>query len=356
MRKQLLLAILLLVLKTLTAQRPISSEEALATAQRIEVATNSGDAGALNHFIYIDSLIGRMAKKSKSIQNPEFRRTFTESFSKGFATYGVRIVGSVRMGNYRLLREYESEGTRHLLFRMFGNGGLNYHDYTLIRVKDSIKAADALVYATDEPLSTTLAKLTDMMDNTVESSPELASAMLQMNEQNNKKNYAGVKEQYDKLDEKFKQNKAVQMIYITACHNLGTQLYQDAIEHFVALFPSAPSGYLRMVDLYYLRKEYDKGIAAIDKMEKLMGGDKVLDYFRGNFNRLAGKQAESIGCYERVYQYDPTIGINVEMLAMSYEETGEKAKAKTVMAGFKKTNAYHEADFADLLAKYPDLK
>lgn len=356
MRKPILLAVLLLVLKTLPAQRPIGSEEALATVQRVEAATNSGDAGALNHFIYLDSLMARVVKKSNSMQDPEFKRGFAESFSKGFSSYGVRIVASVRMGNYRLLREYESGGTRHLLFRMFGNGGLNYHDYTLARVKDSIKATDVLVYTTDELLSTTLAKLTDMMDNSVESSPELASAMLQMNEQNNKKNYAGVKEQYDKLNDKFKQNKAIQMIYITACHNLGTQLYEDAIEHFVSLFPNAPSGYLRLVDLYYLRKEYDKGLAAIDKMDKLMGGDKVLDYFRGNFNRLAGKQAESIGLYERVYQFDPTIGINVEMLAMSYEETGEKAKAKTVMAGFKKTTAYHEADFNDLFAKYPDLK
>jgi tetratricopeptide (TPR) repeat protein len=356
MQKTLLLTALLLILKTVPAQKPVSSEEARATAQRIEAATNSGDASVLNHFIFLDSLIERLAQKSKTMQNPEFRRGFTESFAKGFSSYGVRIVASVQMGNYRLIREYESGGARHLLFRMFGNGGLNYHDYTLARVKDSIKASDVLVYSTDELLSTTLAKLADMMDNSAESSPELASAMLQLNEQNNKKNYAGVKEQYDKLDEKFKQNKAIQMVYISACHNLGAQLYEEAIEHFGVLFPTAPSNYLRMIDLYYLRKEYDKGLAAIDKIDKLMGGDKVLDYFRGNFYRLSGKPAESIGCYQRVYQYDPTIGNNVLLLTMVYEETGEKAKAKATLDAFRKTNVFHAADFSDVIAKYPDLK
>jgi tetratricopeptide (TPR) repeat protein len=338
------------------AQRPISSEEAKATALRIEAVTNSGDPGALNRFFYIDSLLGRAATKSHSMQDPAFRRGFGESFSKSFASYGVLIVASIEMGNYRLLREYESGGSRHLVFRMFGNGGLNYHDYTLVRVKDSIKAADALVYTTDELLSTTLAKLTDMMDNSLENTPEQASAIMSMNQQNNKKNYAGVKAQYDKLDEKSRRNKAIQMIYITACHSLGTQLYQEAIEHFAVLFPDAPSGYLRMIDLYYLRKEYDKGFAAIDKMDKLIGGDKVLDYFRGNFYRLEGKQAESIGCYERVYQYDPTLANNVLMLTKAYEETGEKGKAKALIADFKKTNAFHAAGFSDLFTKYPDLK
>jgi len=356
MRKSLLLAASLLFLKTGEAQRPITSEEAKAAALRIEVVTNNGDPGALNRFFYIDSLLGRMATKSHSMQDPEFRRGFTESFSKSFASYGARIVGSIRMGNYRLLREYESGGTRHVVFRMFGTSGLNYHDYSLFRLKDSIKASDIFVYTTDELLSSTLAKLTDMMDNSIESTPELASAIMSMNEQNNKKNYLGVKEQYNKLSDKFKQNKAIQMIYIAACHQLGTQLYEEAIEHFVALFPNVPSGYLMMIDLYFLRKEFDKGMAAIDKMDRLLGGDPVLDYFRGNFYKLSGKAAESLTCYERVYRFDPTIASDVLALAMGYEDAGEKQKAKTVIADFKKTGAFHAADFSDLFTKYPDLK
>jgi tetratricopeptide (TPR) repeat protein len=356
MIKRVLLAAMLLGIKMVTAQRAISSEEALATAQRIEAATNSGDAGALNHFIDLDSLIAIMQRKSHALKDPTFLMGFTQSFSKGFSNYGQRIVASVQLGNYRLMREYESAGARHLLFRMFGSSGLNYHDYTLIRVKDSIKASDVFVYSIDEPLSSSLAKLTDMMDNSAEHLPEEVSILMNLNRQNTLKNYTGVKEQFEKLDEKYKQNKPIQLIYISACHQLDPQLYENAIEHFGASFPDAPSVYLMMIDLYYLRKEYDKGLTAIDKMDKLIGGDKVLDLFRGNFYKLAGKRAESLACYERVYRYDPSIGANVRFLIQGYEETGEKARAKTVITDFKKTRAFHDADFSDLLAKYPDLQ
>jgi len=356
MQKQLLLAALLLVLKTGMAQRVISSEEVRAAAQRIEAATNSGDAGALNRFIDLDSLIGIMQQKSQALKDPGFRSGFSQPFKNSFANYGQRIVASVQRGNYRMIREYEAGGVKHLVFRMFGSGGLNYHDYTLIRVKDSIKASDVFVYTTDEAVSSTLAKLVDMMNNSAEHLPEEVGILMKLNQQNAARNYTGVKEQYEKLSDKYKQNKAIQLIYITACHQLDPQLYERAIEHFANSFPDAPSAYLMMIDLYYGRKEYEKGLAAIDKLDKLIGDDKMLDLLRGNFYKLSGKRAESIACYEKVYRYDPTLSMNVHSLVGVYEEAGEKVKAKAVMASFKKTNAWHEADFSDLLAKYPDLK
>jgi len=336
MQKQLLLAALLLILKTVAAQRPISSEEAGAAAKRIEAATNSGDAGVLDHFIDLDSLIGIMQQKSQALKDPAFRSGFAQPFKTSFANYGQQIVTSIRQGNYRLIRNYETGGVRHLVFRMFGSGGLNYHDYTLIRVKDSVKASDVFVYTTDESVSSTLSKLVDMMNNSAEHLPEEVSIMMKLNQQNKAKNYAGVKEQYEKMPDKYKENKAIQLIYITACHQLDLQLYQKAIEHFANSFPDAPSAYLMMIDFYYGRKEYEKGLAAIDKLDKLIGDDKALDFVRGNFYKLSGNRAESIACYERVYRYDPTLEMNTNALVHAYEEAGESAKAKAVLAGSKK--------------------
>lgn len=356
MRRQLLLGVLLLALRPATAQRTVSSEEARATAHRIETATNSGDAGVLNHFLDLDSLVGIIQQKSQAMKDPEFRAGFAPPFKAGFANYGQRIVASIQTGNYRLLRDYEIGGVRHLVFRMFGSGGLNYHDYTLIRMRDSIKASDVFVYTTDEAMSSTLAKLVDMMNNSAEHLPEEVAILMKMNQQIAAKNYAVVKEQYEKLGDKYKQNKAIQLINITACHQLDPKLYETAIEQYASSFPDAPSAYLMMIDLYYGRKEIDKGLAAIGKLDKLIGDDKALDFIRGNFYRLSGKRAESLACYEKVYQYDPTLAMNVHALVQEYEEKGDKTKARTAITGLKRTNAWHEAEFTDLYAKYPDLK
>jgi len=345
---------LLFLLNAASAQRPITPEEAQAVAQWIETATNSGNANVLNHFIDVDTLLARVGQKSEVMQDPEFRRGFSESFAKSFTNYGTKIVASIQKGNYRLLHEYESGGDRHLLFRMFGSGGLNYHDYTLIRVKDSIKAADVRLYSTDELMSVTLSRLTDMMSPG--KSQDEADAFVHISSENNQQHYAAVKEIYDKTDEKIRNNKTIQLIYISACHHIDSKSYQDALEHFSQLYPDAAPAYLLMIDLYLLQKNYEKGLAAIDKIDKLVNEDKVLDYFRGNYYRAAGKPAESIACLERVYHYDPTISLTAHLLVRSYEEEGEKAKAKKVMDDFKKSNAFHAAEFSDLAGLYPDLK
>jgi len=70
--------------------------------------------------------------------------------------------------------------------------------------------------------------------------------------------------------------------------------------------------------------------------DKLIGDDKALDFVRGNFYKLSGNRAESIACYERVYRYDPTLEMNTNALVHAYEEAGENAKAKAVLAGSKK--------------------
>jgi tetratricopeptide (TPR) repeat protein len=356
MRTQVLATALLLMMNTAIGQRVISSEEAQAAAKRIETATNSGNPAVLNQFLDLDSLVGIIQQKSQAMRDPEFQAGFVPPFKAGFAKYGQQIVTSIQTGNYRLLRNYEIGGVRHLVFRMFGSGGLNYHDYTLIRIRDSIKSSDVFVYTTDEALSSTLGKMVDMMNNSAEHLPEEVGILMKLNQQLAAKDYTSVKEQYEKLGEKYKQNKAFQLINITACHQLNPRLYETAIEQYASRFPDAPSAYLMMIDLYYSRKEIDKGVAAVDMLDKLIGDDKALDYLRGNFYRLAGKQAESIACYEKVYRYDPTLGMNVHALVAAYEEAGEKEKAKTVITGFKKTNSWRESDFHDLVAKYPDLR
>jgi hypothetical protein len=336
----------------------VTDEEALNLAHRIEAATNNGNPDELNRLLDISSLVEKISAKCKALEDPEFRRGFESSFRQSMASYGSKILASVKDGSYRLLREYDDKGTKHLFFRMFGTGGLNYHDFTLLKVKDSVRASDVYLYTVDDEISKTMAELVNSMMAKAETTglSEDTRVFLKMTEYRDQKNYSAAREMYDKLDSKFQESKAIQVLYIDVCHRLDLALYEKALDHYVASFPEMASGYLMMIDLYYLEKKFDKGLAALDRLDKVVKQDPCLDLYRGNFYRLSDKKGEGLACYERLYKYDPVITINTLKLIAAYAESGKYEKGRSVIGEYKKTMAFRQEELQSLYSKYPDLK
>lgn len=172
----------------------------------------------------------------------------------------------------------------------------------------------------------------------------------------NRQDYAAAKQSYELLDKKYKNSKAVQLLYIHACEHIDLKLYQKALEGYAMTFPDAASSYLMMLDLYYMQKEYEKGIDAVNKLDKVVDSDPFLDYYRGNIYTLMNKPAEAIACYEKVYKYDPTLKINVLKLIGEYAAMGQKEEAQKVIAAYMQTPAYHTGDLNTVYDRYPGLK
>jgi uncharacterized protein HemY len=204
-------------------------------------------------------------------------------------------------------------------------------------------------------MSTNAAQLADvlMSPNDLDATEDSVEKMLK---KMNDKDYAGVKELYDNMGDKLKANRTVQFTYISACRKLDPALYQQALEHYALMYPDGGSPYQLLIDVYYLKKEYEKGIADIDKLDKIVGGDPALDFFRAIFCLLLNKHAEALAYFENVYRYDPSITANTVKLAYLFAEAGEKEKAKKVIEGYKKTLTYRAEDLDALYRKYPDLK
>lgn len=351
------LTILPLIFFAATAtSQAITDEEALKTGHQIETTINSGNPAFMNYFMDPDHFIENVRQKSKAMKQAAFLRGFKETFVPTLHRFGDQIAASVRgTGNYRLLKESDEKGVKHLFFRMFGSSGLNYYDFALVRVGDSIKASDVFLYTTDSWMSANTAELADLLMKSDD--PEGAADMIvKMRKKLTAKDYDGIKQMYDNMDEKLKANKSLQLLYITACRQLDMTLYQHALEHYAFTFPDGGSAYLMMIDAYYLKKEYEKGMAALDKLDKVVGGDPFLDFYRAIFYLLWEKKPESKTYFENVYRYDPSITRNTVKLASIYAEAGETDKAKKVIEVYKKTETYQEKDLDALYLKYPDLK
>lgn len=355
--KPYVLLVALVVFALAGKTQPITDAQALDAGHAIETATNSGNPYPIDHFLFPDSLLENIRQKSELLKGPgnlpAFKSTFFPSFFNG--KFGLQIMANTHNGNYQLLREYDDKGTKHLVFRMFGDGGLNYHDFKLVRVGDSIKAGDLYTYSFDEWTSSQIARLTDIMGAS-DNYKEEGAAFQKMTAQINRQDYTDAKQTYDQLPKKYQQNKFVLLLYIQACHHIDLGLYEKVLTDYSASFPDASSCYLLLLDLYYSKKEYDKALADIDKLDKVVGGDPLLNFFRGNVYALMGKNTEAIGCYEKVYAYNPTLKLNVLRLVGRYGATGQTDKGRKIIATYMDTPGYHIGDFNELYDDYPNLR
>ncbi|HEX3935234.1 MAG TPA: hypothetical protein VHW43_11185, partial [Puia sp.] len=219
-----------LVLSALAGKtQPITDAQALDAGHALERATNNGNSYAIDYFLSVDSLLARIRQKSQFLQNPPafegFKSTYVPSLHSD--NFGRQIQVNIHNGSYRLLREYDQGNEKHLLFRVFGDGGVNYHDYILTRVGDSIKAADLYSYITDSWTSSSIATIADVMGQSGNPLSD-AGIIKKMGEQVRRADYTGAKSTYETLSPELKHDKSIQAIYISACQHIDLGAYEKA--------------------------------------------------------------------------------------------------------------------------------
>jgi tetratricopeptide (TPR) repeat protein len=344
---------------TLRAQSHVVTDaEALKQAHAFENASDDQRQNLLSHFLDEKSFIKRIELTCEALKDTAFRDGFLESFAPGVP----RISGSLSVpangGSYRLLREYDSNGMKHLLFRAFGNQGIAYQDFTLVKVRDSVKASDVYLFTTGEYLSNSMSTIVTAMvaSQDPDKTSEQARLATKLRNYIKQKQYLAAKAAYDSMDNSMRDDRTIQVTYINLCEKISDSLYQSALERFQQMFPDAPNTYLLMIDLYYLKKDYQKGLYVVDKLDNLVGTDPALDLYRGNFCKLAGKSEESLAYYQKVYKYDPSLKQNTQLLIAAYAEAKRPGDAKKVIAEYKLQPKFRQQDLEDVYVLYPSLR
>ncbi|MBS1604791.1 MAG: hypothetical protein JST42_19155 [Bacteroidetes bacterium] len=340
------------------ARSAVTEDEALQLAHKIEREANAGNPASLNHLIDPDLLVGRISEKSPILRDESFRRSFRDGVAESITNFGLQVVNNIKGGGYHLLRVYEYKGARHMLFRLHdGSAALNYHDFILEKVKDSVRASDCYIYVSDDYMSTTMSRLVNTMNagNQANTSEDMKflTGMIQLYQ---KKDYAGIKDYFEKADARMKDDKGLYLIYVLCCKKVDVGKYQEVLEHYITHFPDAASGYLMIIDLYYTKKEPEKGLVAVEKLDSLIGKDPFLDYYRGRCYDMQGKRVESIRCFEATYRLDPSFERNTIRLIVAYAANKENDKARTIIGEYKRSPVFAEENLDAVYKRFPDLK
>lgn len=360
MKRTILLSFFSFLTYTLVAQNyNVSEEEALTAGKAVEAAVKRGDANFISNFFDLDALTSAIKEKSVTAQKSGplfdgFKSTFT------MAPLGKQMVETLQKGSYEMIRSYEADNKMHLLFRAFAKTGLNYHDYHLIKVNNIVKAEDVYTYTTGENISATVADLVDaaIQPNTdFTEMPYSLRMVLKLKNYKTKNDYNAIIKLYDSLDDDLKANKGVQLTYISACQKLGvlSDKYKNALENYASIFSDAPNTHLMMIDLYFLNKEYDKSLDAINKLDSFVH-DPFLDFYRANLYLVTGDKQQAKTYYDKAFEKYPAMSYIIKNVVILHMNDGEKSIAKANLEIYKKTEGFKQEYVDDIYLLFPELK
>ncbi|HZE85507.1 MAG TPA: hypothetical protein VE035_14425 [Puia sp.] len=337
-------------------EKKVSKEEALALSHRVEVSLTKHDYSVLNNIFDEKALASRIAIEGGLFLNKELIKGGVQGFiTEQFGKLVVQAMG--KDGTYQLVKQYEKNDRQHLLFRLYGNGQINYHDYELIKREESIKAADMYIYISGENISKTLANALQLVNKDVSKKDiDKISTIKTIKQLIAQKDYEKAAQYYDEFPTAFKREKAFQLIHIQIYSKMSDEKYLQALLEYKSLFPNDPNMYLMMIDAYVLQKDYPRALESVNKLDSLIDKDPYQDYQRGLLYKLMKDSARAQECFERLHVNMPGFKKGTIELMEIYFGRGNRNKAVQLVERAKDSNYLSPSNLSVIYAYHPDLK
>lgn len=305
-----------------SAGRPPTDEECVALGKAMSDAINSGDVAALDRLIDWDSVYRRCTEGVDA----------TEQYRKGFITgleksrmqgkgVGQGIVDAVKKGgSYTLLHNHTRRERPRLLFRLLiPESGANYHDFLLARGPDGkVKASDLYVYMSGELISQTFRRgyilslarypegLVDRLSGADRKYVQYFEKYGEMGKAAREGRYGDVLDIYKGFPPELKKEKSVLMLRLQSAQQLGDDgEYLRSMEDFRAEYPSDESIDLISIDYYVVKKQYQKGLACLDRLDRAVLGDPYLQVIRANILTELGDLEAAHAALKKAVEAEP---------------------------------------------------
>lgn len=337
---------------------PVSQDEAKSTARQIELFIKNEQPEKFNSLLDAQILSERISRHG----HMKLNKDFVDGISSGLksANLGNQIASSVgKSGFYELVRHYEKDKIQHLLFRLYSDDGINYHDMELTKRKGKIYIADMYIYVIGDYFSSVMSDLMGtLMDQalTDQKAKEVLGSIRELKKLMQQGEYTEAKKYLDELPLAIKQDKMIQFSAVQIASKMSNEAYIEALDNYQRDFPDQPNINLMLLDANIIRKEYDKAIQNIDQLDQAVGTDPFLDYYRGLVLKMMDKPDEARKHLELLTAHFPRFGEGTLELIANYLEAKMYDKARPLIKEYRAQKEFNQVTLEMVLAGYPDAE
>lgn len=327
------------------------------------------DVSLLNELFDEDSLlhdaIGSVEGEGGEVE--AFKDGFREGFRNKFQ-FGNLLLPELQKGiNYDFISYYQAGPNEyHILFRLFSEDGLNYHDYKLFKDENGYRIRDVYFYITAEEYSETIRKIyystlaglqSEMTFDTessklIEGLKKVGDIRIAMMNQEFQKAY----DLFDEIPFEIANQKTFQALKVQIAYQLDDQLYFESMDKYINAFPGDPSIYLVSIDKYIMTEEYDQAMSMVDTLDMIVFGDEFLDLYRGNISYLKGDILNAEKYFARLVEYFPSYLEGYDSLLLLYIQMGKNENAVHILETMKNLFGMDKGELGQFIElNYPDF-
>jgi tetratricopeptide (TPR) repeat protein len=185
--------------------------------------------------------------------------------------------------------------------------GLNYVEMELGRFPGGVQAVDATYYLTGERLSRTLARLMGRAQSAMDDGDlKDGMAMQRISMLQRQGDTEGALALIKELPPALRADKSIMLLEIGLDPGTDDTRYLAAIERFENAFPNDPALDLVSIDGFFMRKQFDRLLAAIDRLDERVK-DPYLDVMRALAYLGDDKLDKALVHVDRAIEREPTL-------------------------------------------------
>jgi len=338
-------------------EEPVSKEEALAFSGKLDSSIRYKLPYLFNSLINKKVFTDKIAAASGTKVDANIMKGVEDGLKQ--MDLGQNIIQGIRdNGFYELVKQYEKNNKQHLLFRLYSDAGLNYHDFELTKRKGEVGIADMYIYLSGENLSKTLGDLLTSFSELKgdhDSEPYVqAKAVRKMKELYQSGEVEEAKDYYEQLPESLKKQKAIQIMNIQISSKIDDEAHTKAIKSYQSFYPDEANINLLQLDYFITQRDYKSSMDAIDKLDAMINTDPFLDYIRALVSNLMNEPAQSITYLERLHKNMPTYGDGELELIAHYLDNADEDKANALIEDYKKNEEFDQQKLTNYLSSKAD--
>ncbi|MBZ0234839.1 MAG: hypothetical protein K8M05_21100 [Deltaproteobacteria bacterium] len=258
---------------------PVTEAEATAFAAQFVAAASPCEPARLGP-LFDSRNLGRRAI-NKTRLRPDMKRELVKELERRRFDVSTQLCqGLADDVRFDLLRVRQVGADHHPLLRMIGGGTFNYYDLELGKptAEGEPRAVDMLDYYSGNLLSDTVAEgmgvgASAAMRGERFDPAELTAARAAGDWQK-------VRDLVASMPPTLRAARIFRLAELQAVMQLEDPAYVDLLTAFERDFPDDPSMLLLVIDGHVMRKDVHALIAAIDRLERKLGGDPYLDLHR----------------------------------------------------------------------------
>jgi hypothetical protein len=334
--------------------KPLTDQEVNEFGKNLEASVNKRQAEFFDNAIDRKTLI-----KKANIPPGSHSEPFKRGLNKGMDV-GTSLKQALSANaTYTMIKHYTKDDVHHLLFRLYDDGRLNYHDMELTRAKGEPRIADMFIYTAGENLSETLHKIylqfapmmkdksfVNQNDTWLTKMPEIRQLMAQ-------DKYREALEIYNRIPDSIQKGRAFQILHVQVSSGLSSEEYNAAIEEYKRLYPNEPNMHLLLLDGYIINKEYEKALNAINELDRQINKDPLLDYYRFLCYKLMNDAGNAKSSLLRLTQNMPDFADGqIELIAMNLDENNQE-EARKIITSYRNKKSFDQELLTTLLNQYP---